>query len=210
MRVAGLVLLLLSVSLPSSGQQPAGSSPAGAAVTWDKEPDGYRGLTWGTTVAAAAEVLDSAERCLCMWGGDDNSLCKAKPEKDPKKVPPSRVCFTTFEVGPVQVEDQITFLNDSLAAASMSFDTDHYEKMREIFIDKYGPPTSRESKEVQNRMGATFQQEELEWKGKTTTVSLNRYGSKLTQGAAYLLTNAYRDHVQATAEAEKKKGSKAF
>lgn len=200
--------ILIASSL-ATAQESAPSAPT-TRKAWVNEPDGYRGLKWGASVGAAAEVLDSAEMCLCIYGTDDNSVCKPKPEKDPEKIPSRRVCFTTFDVGPVKVKDQITFVNDALAAVSMTFDTDDYERIRAIFIEKYGEPASREASEVHNRMGAAFQQEELDWKGQTVVVSLSRFGSKLTQGAAYITTSVYRDLIIAETEAEKKNATKAF
>lgn len=172
-----------------------------AGMAWEKEPDGYRGLAWGAQVTEAP-FLAEITGCWCEPGG----MCQ--PTVRPGgTAPESRTCFSSVQVGPVPIKDTLLFHGDALEAAVWSFDSRIYEPLRDIYLEKYGPPTTRETKAVQNRMGATFEDETLTWTGARVTVTISRYAGTLTKGAASLMTNerlarevAARQAVQAKAK----------
>jgi hypothetical protein len=74
--------------------------------------------------------------------------------------------------------------------------------MERIFIERYGPPTAQEQKSVQNRMGAQYVNEHRYWTGLTMTITLRRYGTKLTEGwAIYSPSSAIQDLQKQTEDA---------
>jgi hypothetical protein len=197
----------------SPGAQPASPSPG----EWVTEPDAYRGLKWGASIADGAELLKDgyagtdfmarSRPCECTTG-TKGGLCKA--ELDKAKVPDHRVCRTSFHVGAVWVQDRVLFERDSFVFAAMKFDADDYSKMRDTFVEKYGPPSKQSTDAVQNRMGMKTDNETLTWVGKNVTVLLMRFSDTLDKGQALFGTNAYLQRLALESEAEKKKGAKSF
>lgn len=180
-----------------------------AAQQWDREPDSYRGVKWGTALADVPDELLGRTECLCI-SGPEHHLCKPRPEKDPKKTPASRTCFDDFEVGQTHVHSGLMFVAERLAGATMAFDSTGYEALRDVFVEKYGPPKTTKHEELQNRMGARFDNEMLSWAGKDVEIDLARYGSDLTKGHASISTAVARAYFAAQIKAEKAKGADSF
>lgn len=66
---------------------------------------------------------------------------------------------------------------------SIDMNSDLYEWVRDAFASALGSPTSSETSTVQNRMGATFDQESTSWIGATTAVHMvKRRSDRLTEG----------------------------
>jgi hypothetical protein len=90
--------------------------------------------------------------------------------------------------------------------ALVSFPAAEYTVMRDIFIDRYGPPTVTKRETLQNRMGATFTNEILEWVGARVVIDLRRYGSTLDDGQAVVGLKSVVDREREKAEKARKKG----
>src|ERR1017187_1412075 len=73
--------------------------------------------------------------------------------------------------------------------ATGDFPSEDYEAVRDMFIEKYGKPFNVSESEVQNRMGATFQQERLLWIGQHVQISMSRYGSTISEGGFIIWTH---------------------
>jgi len=97
-------------------------------------------------------------------------------------------------IGPVDTSVGLYFRADNrLAMVTLDFPSQAYEAMREIFIDRYGPPTERLEEPVQTRGGGQFTNELLRWEGTTAAVSIRRFeGSTIRTGRAVIQTAADR------------------
>ena len=91
-----------------------------------------------------------------------------------------------------------------------SFNSDSYSTIRSIFVDKYGRPTRATDSTVQNRMGATFQKETLQWRGSFLTIQLSRYSNRLDESYASFMPNAYLDQYMKELGEEQKKAKEVF
>jgi hypothetical protein len=199
-------LAVLLVASAAIGQEKPKS------VGWSKEPASYRGIPWGGSIDDARREVGASEGCLCADEEDlrDARFCKFLPEPDPKKEPRFRSCRASLGVADISVKDLLHFENEKFVGADMTFDVDEFEQMKDIFIEKYGQPSSTENTEVSNRMGAKFTNTELVWRGEKVTVRLERFGSDLTKsGASIVLTDYMQRRADAMRE-KKKKGAEAF
>ena len=86
-------------------------------------------------------------------------------------------------VGEIRAFTLLIFDSGGMDAVSLTFPTKHFPLMREIFIERYGDPSTRNKTTVQNRMGAHFENEVLNWYGERVQIELEQYGSQLTDSS---------------------------
>lgn len=58
-----------------------------------------------------------------------------------------------------------------------------FDRIKAVFVEAYGKPTSTASEAVQNRMGAVFQNEVVEYKNASSSMILTKYDSDLDTGS---------------------------
>ena len=75
-------------------------------------------------------------------------------------------------------------------------------------IERYGQPTSRSAPEIQNKAGARFENEVLQWVGKKVHVLLSRYGDSLAFGTGTIRTKAGVDEDARKRKERTKEGKK--
>jgi hypothetical protein len=131
------------------------------AFAWN-EPDGFRGLLWGSTEGQVRQAegyrycLDVANRQIA-----------------------DRLCMLKFELSGVEVRAGL-FLRyaTGLREVHLAFDPDRFEAVRDVFLERYGAPTGRRSSRVRNTHGMERENEELEWQGSIGYVALRKYNPK--------------------------------
>lgn len=102
-------------------------------------------------------------------------------------------------LGSAHVAERYSFDDQGrLIEVSVAFPAADYEEIRELFEEKYGPPTSRREKQVRNHLGATFTNELSEWRGERMVISMAAFGADLASGSI-----AY--HARAWIDAEEKR-----
>lgn len=162
------------------------------AVAWD-EPDSFRNIPWGSPPSVVAEQLkgkDLYEKVSCYGSGGSSS------------------CMGHVRIGDVRTFVYITFETGGMDHVGLTFPSDAYPRMKIIFVDRYGPPTSSRSETLQNRMGAKYENEILEWTGEKVDIVLHRYGSKLTDSYARIETNESKRRRLEEAKKKLKEGKK--
>jgi hypothetical protein len=103
------------------------------------------------------------------------------------------------------VKPILGFKGNQVSYVHLIFDQARFPMMERIFIERYGPPTSRDTQEVQTRMGVHYTNEFRYWTGQTMTITLRRYGTKITEGwATYSPTSILQDLENQTEDAVKK------
>ena len=155
-------LMILSLALLLVGS--AAYTPSHAF----NEPDGFRGILWKSSEA----------HVNAKWPG---LSCY------PSSTPPSdRTCSsdTPITIGDIPVQPFLGFRSNEFSYVLFSFDETRFLMMERIFTERYGPPTGQNQREVQNRMGARHMNEIRRWIGPTVSITLQQYGSNLTEGFA--------------------------
>jgi hypothetical protein len=143
-------------------------APATAASFY--EPDGFRGLTWGSSVAQGEQMLKAlyAKR---VFVGDEPVCERARAATG---VPERVVCTAQTDIGTVRVKVYFEFTDDRLVAVTLLTTPAWYADLRRSFVDRYGPPTRAETK---TRSGpfAEHSSEEVVWEGSTVRIKLAQY-----------------------------------
>jgi hypothetical protein len=179
-----LVLIMLAMGLVCSI-----SAANDQEVT--KEPLSFRGLLWRTP-------LDEAMKRESLFG-----KCGTVQQ------------FTAcddygFAIGDVPVHNRFFFTHDGFAGAVMRFDSKGYEFVRDVFVKKYGTPTSISHETVKNLTGAEFTNETNAWSFSGTAVYLSRYGDSLVDSVAFVGLVSWVDDMNKAGEQQKVKAAKSF
>lgn len=176
------------------------------AEAW-REPDGFKGVRWGSAPEELRRVLAVPG---CVWEGNeytDGSVgYRLKGGCD---FGPGTPRWEVSHIGDVQIvapEPIATFgpvfyyHGGRMGQVEFTFEPGDYKKLRDAFVERYGPPTGRKVQQYQNAFGARFASEEVEWVGKKVRLLLEeRTGGNLTKGVATFETPEF---VQARKAAE--------
>jgi hypothetical protein len=188
-RGTGVLLLLLGqlATLPRPTPTPV---PA-----WPAEPADYRKIPLGLPYA-------QMEGRILLTGCRPNTR-----EHESGR----RTCDGNgFLSGGVTVEDVFLFQDDVFVGVVMSFPSDDYEKLRDIFEFKYGEPGRLQTTRVTTRAGTRYDNEILNWDGRKASVSLQRYGDSLEKGSATILLNSYVEQQERERRERLKRDADAF
>jgi hypothetical protein len=142
----------------------------GFAQTWTQEPTNFRGVPWGATEKEAKKIVDL--NCVNIRQNH-------------------RGCVSPFQLNGHEITPVFMFLNGKLGGVSGRFKVEAYPDLRTAFVDKYGAPSSTERSTVQNKMGASFEQESLVWDGPTIYIHLTRLSDTVTNGSFSVGTKNY-------------------
>ncbi len=116
-------------------------------------------------------------------------------------------CRYPFKLGDIEIGAQYNFTDGNFVRVSGGFSSASYEFVRDVFILKYGPPHRADKQTVQNKMGATLDNETLVWTGAKIQCVLSRYGNTLDEG--YFMMAIKSELVRMEAEERAKKAKAA-
>jgi hypothetical protein len=174
---------------------PIGTRTPTPAPVWDKEPTAYKKIPFGTPYA-------EFEGQILLTG------CKPATRDHESG---QRTCEGSgFQANGVSVDDVFLFQDDSFVGVSLFFAAEDYEKLREVFLVKYGEPARLETTRVTTRTGTRFDDEILHWDGRKVTVSLERYGDSLERGSATIFLNGYLEQQDRQRQERLKKEAETF
>lgn len=96
------------------------------------------------------------------------------------------------------------FYGDRLATVKITFSTSSFQQVKRALEDKYGLGESSHSV-VQNRMGASFNNETIVWRGNDASMTLDLRDQKIDQsGLTIKANNAIDEFIRRTRGADKK------
>jgi hypothetical protein len=165
------------------------------APVWDKEPAAYKKISFGTPYSEfEGQIL----------------LTGCKPSTRDHEAGQRTCDGNGFQANGVVVDDVFVFQDDSFVGVSLFFAAEDYERLREVFLVKYGEPARLETTRVTTRTGTRFDDEILHWDGRKVTVSLERYGDSLERGSATIFLNSYLEQQAKERQEHLKKEADAF
>lgn len=135
---------------------------------WVKEPDGYRGLKWGSNEASTRGLFPELQ-------------CE-------EATPTSRLCTRLGEsfISGVTTTESLFFENDTLQRVRLNFDGKQYSRVKSKFIRDYGAPSISKKEDFDVGGTAPLENERLQWAGKNVTVTLEYF-----RGEAHFWTHDY-------------------
>jgi hypothetical protein len=185
-----LFVLLLFLALPAVPVATPTPTPA-----WNGEPDAYKKVPLGLPYSEmAGRVLLTGCRPNTHDHESGTRTCEGNG----------------FQSNGVSVDDVFVFEDDVFVGVTMSFASDDYERLREVFQVKYGEPPRLETTRITTRGGTRYDNETLNWDGRKVSVSLQRYGDSLERGSATLFLNSYVEAEEKKRQEKLKKDADAF
>jgi hypothetical protein len=185
---AALFAVALSASAQGASQLPAASSapppatdePRGLAVTggvseqeffrnWEAARSRVRHelVSWGTDKADIIRTLAPSGLSVCVPAGKAVELCRPRVLEwyaDFGPNPPARS----------RADASLFFFEGKFFQYSLSFGAQLFDFVRDTVMASLKAPTEKKSSTVQNRMGATFNQDEEVWRTEHTLVTVRR------------------------------------
>lgn len=198
--IAGSLLTLFCAGAVAQ-QTPRKSAPSKPATSqdkktaiWQKEPDAFMGIRLGESLTA--QVPECAKR-QGGYGYDytvkDRCFRELVPASDDHAAlleidNSPEIGLPIFQVRPFVVSGDFE---------GMHFLYDHfnYLKMYELFLARYGEPTSVNTESFQTTGGASFAGNVYVWQGKNVTITVNEYGSQIDKGLVTIVTKKYYESV---------------
>lgn len=187
MRRLTATVLFLSVNIVLMGEEPP-RTPA-----WPKEPSEVFGVSFGSSEDQVKTARNLHKKHGCM----DLSNKTVRICMEPRSIDPfSKVMFSLE--------------GDKLTSIYATFNSDRYTFVRDVFVEKYGAPTTREVSKVRTRAGVEYDNEILTWKGSVIALRVSTYGNNVNSGTAIFITNEAMAAAEAKEEVAKKKAAGVF
>ena len=134
-----------------------------------KEPDSFRGIPWKASEESVRlrwpELRCSTLEHALHW---------------------TRLCSTLdpITIEGIPVKPIVGFRSDEFGYVALSFDVAHFSTVERLFVERYGPPTRQEQEPMPSPTGTTVTNELRYWVGPKVSITLQKYGSTLTEGRA--------------------------
>ncbi|HFZ2535777.1 TPA: hypothetical protein ACIJ22_006278 [Pseudomonas aeruginosa] len=170
-----------------------------AAKAWTQEPSSFLGLTF-----ESSSVMALPQCAPGVIGFQQTRLCREKPYGNLYTIEgkPSIGLRYNYHLSAKLNEGQVEYF-------MLTGNTDDFDKVTELFTEKYGKPTSRAAPSVKTKAGASFVNDTLVWDGARVSITLERFSTDInTFGAIVLNKPVAEENSRAAAEKTKSDASK--
>lgn len=153
-------------------------------AVYSQENLSFKGLELGAPRDAVLATLGDI-RC-------SGTRCSALPQRTCTNTDPGSECFKRLSYGgALPIFLGVEFRDDRLVSVYLTFPERRFDELRDALIERFGPPTHQEASTVQNRMGASFEARQAEWKKGDANLQLKQRGSKIDEGSLFLVSIQY-------------------
>ncbi|MGK4637837.1 hypothetical protein ACSLV1_09225 [Pseudomonas aeruginosa] len=170
-----------------------------ATKAWTQEPSSFLGLTF-----ESSSVMALPQCAPGVIGFQQTRLCREKPYGNLYTIEgkPSIGLRYNYHLSAKLNEGQVEYF-------MLTGHTDDFDKVTELFNEKYGKPTSRAAPSVKTKAGASFVNDTLVWDGARVSITLERFSTDINTFAAIVLNKpAAEASSRAAAEKTKSDASK--
>ncbi|EPM1620586.1 MULTISPECIES: hypothetical protein [Pseudomonas aeruginosa group] len=170
-----------------------------ATKAWTQEPSSFLGLTF-----ESSSVMALPQCAPGVIGFQQTRLCREKPYGNLYTIEgkPSIGLRYNYHLSAKLNEGQVEYF-------MLTGNTDDFDKVTELFTEKYGKPTSRAAPSVKTKAGASFVNDTLVWDGARVSITLERFSTDInTFGAIVLNKPVAEANSRAAAEKTKSDASK--
>ena len=160
------------------------------------EPEGFRGVKWGTSLTEAEQILKAFYAKGLLVG--DEPFCDSA--RTSEGLADSAVCVANTDIDSVRVKLYFEFYQDRFVAVTVLSTPTSYAALKRGFIARYGPPTRADRRK---KIGpfSEYTSEEVLWEGPTVHIKLSQYVGGPTFTVAVI---ALRSEVDRQAAEQKK------
>lgn len=137
------------------------------AQTWRQEPDAVLGIALGQPLAN-----DAIKPCGGVQVQEEAGQIAACASHTPRfgdgPILLGGIPIAAFKAGAVVREGGV------VSIVELGGSNDRYDEAKQVLTERYGKPTKVGKTTVQNRAGASFQSEQLTWRGKRVLLVLDQ------------------------------------
>jgi hypothetical protein len=204
--LCSLLLLLATVT-----------TTAAASDKWPLEPKDFRGVPFGASVADMRVIIVPAPNSPVNCAGDMltnkdllRRLTPAMQEAGASMFRLKNTCTQLFSIGGVSTKQEFVFHEDKLVQVDLSFASAAFDKLRDIFTIRYGPPTESHTEPIRTKSGSSFENSVSVWVGQKVTVRLQQFSETIDGGSALIIDNLWGEEYLRLLNDAKKKAATTF
>lgn len=116
----------------------------------------------------------------------------------------------TVSYNPLPANEGYYFTGDMLDRVAWTYLANHFSKVADVLVARYGPPTGADRENVTNKMGATLENVTYTWLGKRFAVRASRFQSDFDSGVALFTSVDALKELARIEEERKRKAVKVF
>ncbi|MBA6058955.1 MULTISPECIES: hypothetical protein [Pseudomonas] len=167
-----------------------------AVKVWANEPSSFLGLTF-----ESSSIMALPQCTPGVIGFQQTQLCREKPYGNLYMIEgkPSIGLRYNYQLSAGLKDSQVEYF-------LLTGNTDDFDKAAELFIEKYGRPSSRTAPQVKTKAGAAFVNDTLVWDGMRVSITLERFSTDINTFSATVI-NKPASEASARAAAEKTKSN---
>jgi hypothetical protein len=140
-------------------------------LAWEEPPD-FRGVKWGSSFEELSRVFPGVSEIEEVGNVKFYSV-------------------SSQQIANIYVDYLFGFLNDKFGFVRLSFRSNDFEPLRDIFVSRYGRAHSTSTEVLRNAMGTKFLNSILNWNGATLTIILQKYESTIMDGTAQISKRSF-------------------
>ena len=145
-----------------------------------REPEDFRGMKWGISIAEANRMIQE------QWNKrrESGEILVSTDVSEQYVDDRTRRLLYRDKVGTVPVGIQLNFLDDRFVNVILTFESKDFDPIDSAFKARYGKPTVERSVPLSNPFGATFMDQQRLWQYKDLRIALTKHADAKTGGAS--------------------------
>jgi hypothetical protein len=159
------------------------------------EPDGFRGIPWGTSLGEAERALKGLHAKRLLMGREPT----CERERRGGGVADRAVCVAAMEMDSARLRLYFEFREDRFVAVTVVSTPESYPELKRGFVSRYGAPTRTEKKTKAGPF-SEYASEEVSWDGQTVRIKLSQYVGDRTFTVAVIALRSEMDRQAAEQE----------
>lgn len=183
-----IAVALLAISASSAAYAATKPQPQ---KEWAQQPSSFLGINFSSNVVGDLPICPTSSDRY-----DQKELCYEKPLTENYFIIQGkpRIGLRYFYNLAVKVSgEQVEYFY-------LHVKSDDFDKLAEIFAQKYGAAHEKSISKIKTKSGAEFDNETLVWRGKSRTITLSKYDGDINTSSATISDNS----LTARASAEQK------
>lgn len=190
--IAATLIALCVSSVASAATKKTAEKP------WAQEPTSFLGINFASNIVGDMPLCPSGNARF-----EQKSLCYEKPIMDN---------YYTIQGKPSIGLGYNYSLSAKVRDGAVEYfyldtNSEEFVKLTQIFITRYGAPTTHSTDIVKTQSGSEFTNETLTWLGRLTTITLKKYDGDINTSSASVGNNALS--AKSVEDLKKKLGSGA-
>jgi len=146
------------------------------AAPWTREPDSFMGVSFNKKLEYSLPACPKTYEAR-------GEMCREEPYQTYYRIQHGPEIGVGYQLG-------IMASNGAVDSFYLTTNSDRFEDLVTIFIEKYGKPSERIPQTVKTKGGAEFKDELILWKGKVVTIMIKKYDGDINTTSASLQSNA--------------------